>query len=692
MVSREQLVLGGEQHPRADVHSHAGSGRRRFAESLRPRLHGRPRRRWVLAFPALLVVVFAVLVGAGITGSSSGVLRGYYQAGADPDLISGMPQVIRSDEYAVQTAWTISQVEQGLPTRNHTFPGGTDATVQSDLPSRDWSVWFRPHLVAFQWLPLDQAMAWKWWLPGFAMMAACYAFVLALLPHRPLSAAMLSVGFFFMPFLQWWFLPVSFWPMAWAFATLAGAISLSRGPLRIRLVVPWGAVIAYLTVTMIIGVYVPFIVPPVLVVVAGVIGIALGAPGISSPDARSRLLRLAPVAVSAVVAAAVVGIWIVTRLGTIESFLNTSYPGQRFVEAGSIDRDTLATFFSAPFSRPLGIVAGAPFSANSSESAAFFVPGLFLLIGVPFVVIRTIRRHSRQNWFLICMALVTALFALFAFVPATRPLAHALQLDRVPMNRLQVGTGLLSIVIIVLWARSGWPRLRRSPHVIRIVVVLGASTLSALSVAVIAVYLLHRSSPLVLGSKSWIILGVATALIALFAACGRILPAAALTLICSMLTGWGVNPAYRGVYDINDTRLVRTMETLQLTQRGRWVGVGDAPVPVNLALVESGLPGYNGFQNVPSRSMWHQIDPGGQDRFSWNRLANISWIPGTGDPEPRNPAPDQILLTFDSCSRFAQEHVTWVLANQALDQACLTPVDRVVQGPSTFEIYRVAKG
>ena len=57
-----------------------------------------------------------------------------------------------------------------------------DATVQHDLPTSDWSTAFRPHLTGFLFLPLDQAMAIKWWLPAFAMMAAIFLLVVTLLP------------------------------------------------------------------------------------------------------------------------------------------------------------------------------------------------------------------------------------------------------------------------------------------------------------------------------------------------------------------------------------------------------------------------------------------------------------------------------------------------------------------------------
>ncbi len=97
-----------------------------------------------------------------------------WQEGRDPDLLAGTPQLIRTDEWNVQTVWAIAQAEQGLPVENQTFPGGMDATIPQDLPRADWSVAFRPHLLGFLAWDVDHAIALKWWLPGLSLIAAAY--------------------------------------------------------------------------------------------------------------------------------------------------------------------------------------------------------------------------------------------------------------------------------------------------------------------------------------------------------------------------------------------------------------------------------------------------------------------------------------------------------------------------------------
>ena len=119
----------------------------------------------LLAFPAVLLLLGILLVTLGLNGSSSGIFHDQLSYGTDENLVAGHPLIARSDEWNVQTVWAIAQVQQGLPVTNETFPGGMDTTLPQDLPRADWTVAFRPHLLAFLVFDVDQAFAFKWWHP-----------------------------------------------------------------------------------------------------------------------------------------------------------------------------------------------------------------------------------------------------------------------------------------------------------------------------------------------------------------------------------------------------------------------------------------------------------------------------------------------------------------------------------------------
>ncbi|MET0864202.1 MAG: hypothetical protein ABWZ98_07690, partial [Nakamurella sp.] len=201
-----------------------------WANLVRPRSTGLPNWLVLCWFPLLLLLLLLAFVAFGISGSSTGNWWGYFESGTDPSLLRGTPRPIRSDEWLVQSSWVVSQIQQGFPVFNGTFPGGMDATVQNDLPVWEWSSLFRPHVVGFLLLPLDQGMAIRWWLPGLSLIAAAYVLLVTLLPRRPITSAALATVFFLSPLIQWWFLPTTIWPPTWAFLAMAAVIWALRDP------------------------------------------------------------------------------------------------------------------------------------------------------------------------------------------------------------------------------------------------------------------------------------------------------------------------------------------------------------------------------------------------------------------------------------------------------------------------------
>jgi hypothetical protein len=181
---------------------------------------------------------------------------------------------------------------------------------------------------------------------------------------------------------------------------------------------------------------------------------------------------------------------------------------------------------------------------------------------------------------------------------------------------------------------------------------------------------------------------VSAAAIVLFSR-GRFTAGASAFLVVTVLSTFMVNPIYRGIYDLRTTPEAKAVMRIDKAAPGAWVGIGG--VDIGAILLESGVRAYNGVQGVPSKTMWHDIDPNGSYEFLWNRLAGIGWVPGPGEPTVSNPAPDQILVSFDACSTFAQDHVTYVLSdNPELSLTCLVPEQRFPLPKSTLTIYEVA--
>jgi hypothetical protein len=655
---------------------------RRYREWVRPSTDGLPSGRVLASFPVLLLVIGALLIGIGINGTSSGEYFDDVSAGADPNLLLGDPQRTRADEWNVQTVWAIAQIEQGLPAVNETFPGGMDTTLPQDLPRVDWTVAFRPHLWGFMLLPVDNAFAWKWWIPGLALMAAAFAFVVTLMPRRPGVAAMLSVAFFFSPLFQWWYLSTTLWPVVWGLVTITAIVWGVRSSSR-RARWWWAGAVGYLTVVMATGIYVPFIVPVALVVVAFAIG-TIVAEARAGRGVGWIVGRASPVVLAAVVGSGVVIVWLVQKREIVAAFLGTAYPGERSTPAGGGDVLSLASVLGSSFTQALNVERSGFLGPNSSEASTFLYLGVLLLPVVVWLVVRDVRDRRGLDWPLLCTALVVLVLIAFIFVSGWDAIARVLLLDKTIHARVRIGIGLGSFVMLVLLVRALEARRTRVGLVLAGLIAVGYVA----SQAAIALFA-ARNMPSILEAAPlwWLWTLLAAAALFLFAR-GRVtLPSAAFLTVAvagSALT----NPVYVGVLDLRDTSVSHAVQRIDDRSGGTWVGVGSGLTTA--MLLESGVEALNGFQGAPSEALWGEIDPDGSHAYQWNRLAGLLWTSGPGEPVPSNPAGDQILMNFDACSAFAERNVDWVLSDEAgIDTTCLAPAESFDLPDGPLTIYEV---
>lgn len=659
-----------------------------YEKLLIPRASGLPNLLVLTIPPIAAWVALIVLVALGISGTSTGVFHAFFEAGADPDLLAGVPRAVRSDEWLVQSSWIVSQIEQGFPLFNESLPGGMDATIQNDLPVWDWSTIFRPHVWGFLALPLDQGMAVRWWLPALVVFVFAYVFVVTILPKRPATGVALAAAVLLSPIVQWWLLPTTLWPVAWCFATLV-ALHWAFSSRRLWVRVVSAAAAGYLAVTMAMSIYVPFIVPAAIVVLCvGVFEV-----GVQRIDARlgwkAIMQRLIPLATAATVALAVLLVWVRTRWSTIEAVTSTVYPGERLEVTGSTDTlPELVALISAPFQRKLLQADILSLGGNQSEAAAPLLLAVFLLIPAVVVALRprvgTGPAVRRIDWRLIGPLVATLLVLMFLLVPGWDWIAHGAMLDRSTSSRIRLALVLTAVITVVYLSRRVRDTERSAPWWS----VLCAAGLTVGSSVVAFAALADMGEPPL--GNSWIPITLLLTIAVVSFPRGWVAGGAAALLAASALIGWGVNPLYSGVFDLRDTEAGTAVQRLDDAHpSSRWVGIGGF-IPTAM-LVQSGVEQYNGVQTYPPHEMWRAIDPEGDFEQQWNRLGNVNWTAGEGEPEVTNPVRDQILVTFDSCSAFAQANADFVLSEQRLDQPCVRELEVFEEQGTKLRIYEVVE-
>jgi len=660
---------------------------RRFADLVEPRPSGLPNWRVVLWFPVSVVLGAALLIVLRISGSSAGANWAYFGAGDDPNLLVGYPRGIRSDEWFVHQSWVISQIQQGFPIINQTLPGGMDMSVALEAPVWEWSAIFRPHIWGYFLFGADAGLAWEWWIPAIALVAGAYLLVVTYLPRRPITAALIACSIFFTPIFQWWYGTSSIYPAAWAMLALAGTrwILVDR---RRWVRIAWSAGIGWFAVTMALGLYVPFILPAVLVFLFCFVGAVANERPTSRARALDLLRRVGPLLVAGVAAVGVFGLWMVQRVDTFTRITSTVYPGQRLRPTGQMwERDPFGTWFGgAVWGQTFRMAEGeTALGPNSSESSTVILIVLFLVPTLIFLLVSRWRARREIDWLTVSIIAVSCLFLAYLFVPGWDAVAHLLFLDRVPLQRIWLGFVVLIPLTIAVVVRSIDESGRQLP--VRLV---GGTVGGVLALHALLLVRIVQVSPEVLDiSPLWPI-----ALVAVLAACffvlrrNRVVWAATGLLVAGLVIAGNVNPLYVGAFDLRETATGERVMDLDDEESGTWLGVGSQSVMA--LLMQTGVEAYNGVQIYPPDELWDDVDPDGDDEQSWNRLGHIQWQFGVGEPELSAPQVDVVRGTFDPCSTFAQENVDYVLTDQpVVDDTCLRPIATVKEANITFQILGV---
>ncbi|MFB9665703.1 hypothetical protein ACFFOW_13525, partial [Curtobacterium albidum] len=398
-----------------------------------------------------------------------------------------------------------------------------------------------------------------------------------------------------------------------------------------------------------------------------------------------------PLVSSAVLAVVVLGVWIVTRLDTIKAVLDTVYPGRRIQFAGALDYDGIVSTFGAPFAGALqnGVAQG--LGPNQSEAAAPFMTVVFLVPLLVWLLVRSVTAARaagsvrRLDWTVLSILVVLTVLWLFLLIPGWTPIADLLGLTRSTDYRLRLAFDLLAVVSVgVAVSRLDRDRVRA-----RWWVALAGGLVAGASVVCTWYALRHGQEPALAAAAHWKVVSVLVVVAVVLVALRLVVPGVAALLVATLLVGLGVNPLYRGVFELpEDTKAGRAIEAIEAKDPdAQWVGVGTT---VQTAmLVESGVHAFNGVQTYPPEEMWREIDPTGRYEDAWNRLANVNWTLGSGEPKVTNPVRDQVLVTLDPCSSFAQRHVQYVLSDTPVTSTCAVQVGDYRQGGLDLHIYRV---
>jgi len=658
-------------------------------------------KRWsslrssIYLFPAVLTLLLLLLTSLRISGSSVGIYSDFLNGTPkDSHLIFAKPQPIRSDEWLVNTQLTIAQARSGFPRINHNITGdGRDMSLDIDVPYKEWSTIFKPQNLAFLFLPLEVAFAFKWWLILYLLIISIYFFVLRLFPGKRLFAAVAAIGFSCSPFVFWWYQSITLGSLFYGFFILTlGMRILRKEPVKLLTGrafsqnvsrVLYVILATYLLVSFALLFYPPFQIPVAIAVTLFLAGYALSLRWNENYYKNIKQL-LQPIAIftSSVVLTGLIGlVFMHTRQAALMSVEHTVYPGARVVASGGFELDRLlGTYVQPELQRSLH---GPHYYTNQSESSNFILLVPYLLIPGLILTAYQWLRSKRPPWTFIAIQISVLLFLANMLVPGGQSLYHLLLLDKVPHERLLLGLGFVGFLqLMYLIKNLDTVHVPRKYHPTIV-----AAVYSALCLVIFLMvgHFTREHFPLFI--RSWTLIACGSALFSLiiFLLLVRQSMIALVLVACfSFASVCYIHPLYQGLGPIADNSVTRAMDTIS-KPHDTWVSLDQIYIE-NFGLLAN-RNSLTGVQFYPDLAFWRQLGGKANDYID-NRYAHVLFTANPDFPPISLVQMDSFMVHFE-CSPFIEQHVNFVLSLQPLSFAC-TKQTAIVRYPSqTFYMYKI---
>lgn len=551
---------------------------------------------------------FVVLVGLGINGSSIGILLNGHVAqsalkseGAADWAFRG--REVRGDEWGVLMPNTLAQWnhQPRFPVVNSALgEGGQNMGVvgMTGTPVRQWAAWARPATWGYFFLPLRQAMSWQWQLPFWGGMVTLWAMLNLFSTRRAINLG-LALAFCLAPYATAW----SNWPLYVTLFPALGMVAFTRwwqakAP---STVLALGVLLGWLGAAWALVLY------PAWIITVGTL-LALVMLGWCWDHRRTMRLRrwhaLAGLLALGVVGAMLGSWWLDTR-EAVALMRATEYPGGR----GAMPGGDLSWWWQLRGYTNAETLRSPGPDTNASEASSYFVlPWLLLvMLGAAW------RRGAQRGVLLACVAYLTW-YVIYAFVGVPIWLAQLSLWGTVPTNRMDVGLGLVAVVIAaVYFARE--PGLEQLAK-------LGPALVAALSAGLVVLVLL-ATDPARMPGENWVYtasMAVPAALMAWWALRGRAGLAVGVWLVVHLAATVTFNP------------ISRAPKSVALAEHALFVrDAGGAWMPTlvigdgmdALVFAAGGLPIVNGVFYYPHASFWQRMQWPAKDWAVVNRYQHL---------------------------------------------------------------------
>ena len=640
------------------------------------------KNKWT--FPVALLFVVLLLTLCKVSGTSVGVYQSYFSKGKpDQSLILGKPRAVRSDEWLVGTALTVSQSKQNFPVTNKSIgPNGQDMALVMDVPYKSWDAILKPQNFSFFVLPLEYAFAFKWWMIGYLLIVSVYFVAVIIIGKRYVLAALISLAFYFSPFIQWWYQSITLLSIAYPLF-IVGLVALLYESKKDKTKLLYSVAIAYITGCFLLLLYPPYMVASTISSASLLIVV------LTKNHSWRQLWQpklLSWIICSIAVGTILFGFALYKHKDSLHAYTHTAYPGNRVSAGGDVAKFRLADWLIA--NKIKEDTDQKIFHANQSETATFPLLGLS---AIPFLIYlaATEQRKKVQKWLILSISVTSALLLLFLLRLFTNQFGLLYKLTyftHIPSQRLWLGIGLLNLTFLI--TAVSIPIKTNADSRKLSLAIYGGVLFLLFSIGFYALNRHYPAADVLVGPAIITALLCSIGITLCLASSWRLRHAgAACILLFSLYTSLGVNPLYRGLGIYNGTALTAKIAKTNQHAPGTWV------VNNNLGLEElpivAGAKALSGDYYYPQLSFWKKYFP--NDQQMYNRYAHV--IINIDDTAMHRSIVlnqvDLFTVTVGSCDQLLQDAgVRYIVDTSSQKQlACFDKINQTSYSSQNFTIY-----
>ena len=629
---------------------------------------------WIFRYRYIIALAcFIVCVLFGITGSSIGCWCEQFGV-EDKELLLGVSREVRSDEWAVSTPMLWSQYQDphgAFSYYSSVVRGGpTDVFLEYGQPVHNILMIYRPFYLGYLFLPIAQGMAFFWCGRWIALFLVSFEFGRLLTKDKRGLSVVYALAVLFAPVVQWWFAINGLVEMLIyiQLSILALHYFLTRSDFRIRAVCV--AAIVICAGGYVLTFYPAWMIPLAYVLLAMIVWQLAE----HRKECKMKLRDWLLCAGGAVVFFASMLYLYHMSKDTIETLMNTVYPGSRIEKGGGV-----LTYMFSSTANIWYALTGNGLAAPPNENAYFI--DLFPICYLLPVIYRM--KARKKDLFVICLMVPIVFLAFYCILGVPSIVAKVTLIGRSTANRALVGLAYANLLLLFRTISEYETFTLKFP-------IWKSAVLACVTAA--AVVWLNTTLNFEFYTKSRLIVTIAVFAVLYFSSMNY-RHKAVKGMFCAVLagvllfSGFLVNPVRAGVKSIQKIPLLGEIEKIVSNDPDAlWITEGEGLPIINIGIM-AGAPTLTSTNIYPNFETWKKIDDDGDEEDIYNRYAHITMnlvSEEIEDPFEGPVAPDCFVVNL-TVDQLVELDVDYMLSGHEFQDDRL----EIVAQASGYYIYKI---